>query len=434
VAIPEVSIQARTNKKNLLLLVALRWLAVGGQVAAIAVAFFLMDIPLPLGAMSSVLLLLILLNLATLHRAKSDSRITNTELFLQLMLDVVALTVQLQLSGGAANPFISLYLLQVILGAVLLRAWSVWTLVVATSLGFIGLSLSHDEIGPILFAQGHGQALYASLHMQGMFICFLLAAVLLVVFLTRINRNLRDRDKQVAEFRQQLAEEEHIVRLGLLASGAAHELGTPLATLSVILNDWERLPALKQNAELSLEFEEMRLALGRCKEIISGVLVSAGEARGEEAERTSLVAFFDDVIMEWQEIRDPARLDYHNFFAPDMMIASDLLLKQIVGNVLDNAFEASPDWLAVTISREQDHLQIAVRDRGPGFQPEKLARIGKIHQSTKGRPGRGLGLFLVVSVLRKLGGTLATANLPEGGARVVIRLPMAALAIEAALD
>ena len=86
---------------------------------------------------------------------------------------------------------------------------------------------------------------------------FVLNAALLVVFVTRINRNLRERDAQLADLRQRAAEEEHIVRMGLLASGAAHELGTPLATLSVILGDWRRMPDFAADPELAEEIDEM---------------------------------------------------------------------------------------------------------------------------------------------------------------------------------
>ncbi|WP_204313373.1 hypothetical protein, partial [Klebsiella michiganensis] len=82
------------------------------------------------------------------------------------------------------------------------------------------------------------------LYIAGTFIGLVLDAVLLVVFMTRINRNLRDRDLRLAALRQHATEQDHIVRIGLLASGAAHELGTPLASLSVILGDWRRMPAL----------------------------------------------------------------------------------------------------------------------------------------------------------------------------------------------
>lgn len=426
------SIQEIANRKNLLLLVSLRWLAVIGQVAAIAVADIWLGISLPVWQMAAVIGFLVALNLTTLYRYASGAVITNTELFLDLLLDVATLTLQLYLSGGATNPFVSLFLLQAVLGAVLLRPWSSWMIVAVTSGCFIGLTFYHHEIGFSMLGQDPVQARMFDLHAYGMFICFLLAAGLLVLFVTRIDHNLRDRDMRLAELRQQSAEEGHIVRMGLLASGAAHELGTPLATLSVILNDWERMPALRADGDFVMELAEMQTQLNRCKEIVSGILRSSGEARGEESQPCGIVAFIDGVVDDWESGRGAARLHYTNRLTDDFVIASDILLRQILFNVLDNAFEASPDWVGLDISRDRDLLVISVRDAGAGFSSAMLAEFGKPYMSTKQRPGSGLGLFLVVNVLRKLGGKASAINVPSGGAIVELSLPVAALSIKSA--
>src|SRR4029077_14698827 len=100
-------------------------------------------------------------------------------------------------------------------------------------------------------------------YIQGLLLCFALNAALLVIFITRINRNLRARDARLADLRERASEEEHIVRMGLLASGAAHELGTPLSTLSVILGDWRRMPAIAADPQMLEEIEEMQAQVQR---------------------------------------------------------------------------------------------------------------------------------------------------------------------------
>ncbi len=112
-------------------------------------------------------------------------------------------------------------------------------------------------------------------------------------------------------------------------------------------------------------------------------------------------------------------------------IVSDSALKQIVFNVLDNAVEASPTWVGFTAMRDTDSLILEVSDLGPGFAPEFLANFGRPYQSSKGRAGRGLGLFLVVNVVRKLGGMVEARNRTGRGAIVTLRLPLTALAIGA---
>jgi two-component system sensor histidine kinase RegB len=390
-------------------------------VVTILVVHFWFGIALPLTELAIVIAFLIGLNIFSLTRHYRHDMVSNTELFLALLLDVAALTVQLYLTGGAANPFVSLYLLQVTLAAVLLDAWSTWTLVAITSGCFIWLSVVYKDI---FREQGEG---FARLHMQGTFICFLLSATLLVFFISRINRNIRARDAHLAGLRQQSAEEDHIVRMGLLASGAAHELGTPLATLSVILNDWQHMPPLSETPELGHEIAEMQLQVERCKTIVSGILMSSGEARGEGTLRTSVNTFLDSLAAEWRTNRSPAHFDYANEFGADAVIVSDTALKQVIFNLFDNALEASPKIVRVTAIRADDSIVLSVSDEGPGFSKEMLAAFGKPYQSSKGRHGSGLGLFLVVNVVRKLGGVVVAENAPSGGAIVTLTLPLTSL-------
>lgn len=411
------------NQRNLALLIQLRWLAITGQVTTILIAKYWLGIGLPLPQMGAILVFLVGLNVVAHVRHESGKAVTNTELFFELLLDVAALTAQLYLSGGATNPFISLYLLQVTLGAVLLEAWSTWVLVVVTSVGFAWLTNTYEPLRLPPYLSGE----LFTLHVLGMVVCFVLAAGLLVLFISRINRNLRARDERLAELRQQSAERDHIVRMGLLASGAAHELGTPLATLSVILGDWRRIPSLHGNPEIAEEIAEMQRQVDRCKTIVSGILMSSGEARGEGTVRTTVRSFVDELVEEWQTSRSPRRLDYEDVFDPDEAIVSDAALKQVIFNVLDNALEASPDWVGVTVSRRSDKLAITVSDAGQGFEKHMLAEFGKPYRSSKSHPGSGLGLFLVVNVIRTLGGSVKAENRREGGASVTLTLPLASL-------
>jgi len=416
----------RTRMKNMPQLIQLRWLAVFGQIVTIEVAHYGFRIPLPLEPMLIVLAALIGFNVASLLRWRTGREATNTELFVAMLVDVATLTAQLYLSGGATNPFASLYLLQVILGAVLLQAWSSATLVVITGLCLIGLALFSRPLAlPLDLDRG-----LASPYIQGMVLCFALNASLLLVFITRINANLRARDARLASLRQRAAEEEHIVRMGLLASGAAHELGTPLATLSVILGDWKRMPEFTSNPELLQEVDEMQAQLKRCKTIVSGILLSAGEARGESSTATTVVTFLDDLVQEWRDSRPVTTFLYENRFGHDLPMVSDSALKQTIHNVLDNALEASPHRVTLDVERVDDRLVLTVTDAGPGFAPHMLTQLGKPYQSSKGRPGGGLGLFLVVNVLRTLGGNVTAHNLAKGGALVRISLPLSAVTLE----
>ena len=405
--------------RNMRQLVLLRWLAVGGQLATILTVRYGFGIHLPIAPMAVVLAALVMLNVMT-WLGHPHWPVTNFQLFGALACDVVALTVQLHLSGGAANPFVSLYLLQVVMGAVLLHAWSSWALVGLTATAFALVAL----VSPPLDLPHWLATSLSPAYVLGLWCNFVLAAVLLVLFVTRIAANLRSRDAHLATMRQRAAEEDHIVRMGLLASGAAHELGTPLSSISVLLGDWKGDAAIRAEPRLAAEVDEMQAEVMRCKAIVSGILFAAGEVTGEAPERTMLRRFLSGIVDAW-----PGSLTLIDRLGEDRPIVSDRALGQALTNLLDNAAEAGAAAITLTAAIEEATLVLTVQDDGSGFPAEVLASLGRPYNSSKDRRGAGLGLFLATNVLRTLGGVLQARNLPAGGAETILRLPLASLAL-----
>ena len=422
----EAPAEANAGRRNMALLIQLRWLAVGGQLATIGIVTGPMGISLQRAPLLAAVLVLIAINFASLALLRRGRAVTNAELTAVLLFDVAALGWQLHHSGGLANPFASLFLLQVVIGAILLTPASSWAIVAAAlaAIGVLAVDPTPLVLPPPYAADPMG------LYLKGSLVCFLLIAVLLVAFVTRISRNLRERDAALAASRQRAVEEDHIVRMGLLASGAAHELGTPLSTLSVLIGDWKTAPAIARDTELQQDLADMDAAVRRCKAIVSGILMSAGEARGEAPQVTTMRAFLTALVEEARAGRMPGTVEFNDLFGADLAIISDPALRQVIGNVLDNASEVSPEWIALTASRDGGMAVIEIADRGPGFSAEMIERFGQPYSSTKGRPGGGLGLFLLVNVLRKLGGSASVANRDAGGAVVRVVLPLSAVAAD----
>ncbi len=411
------------SARNMQLLIQLRWMAVVGQLVTIWYASQVLRIGLPLPQLVAVPALLGLVNVATMVMGCEREGYSYFELIGALMLDVVALTWQLYLSGGTTNPFTFLFLLQIAIGAILLPpnwSWIVSAIAVlsvtALSFRFVPMDLPGEFVRDPL-----------RLYLAGSYVCFFLIAALLVFFVIAIDRNRRQSDAALAELRQRAAEEDHIVRIGLLASGAAHELGTPLATISVIVRDWFKHPAIAAQPDLIEELDEMETELQRCKSIVSGILLSAGEARSENLEVTTLDTFVRDFAAEWAA-RSGGAVRLVNRIDRDLRIVADRALRQVVGNVIENALEVSPRRVEVVADIEDKRLRLVFRDEGPGFSEEMLARIGRPYTSTKGRPGGGLGLFLVFNVVRKLGGHVDVRNRDQGGAEVTLVIPLKSIA------
>jgi two-component system sensor histidine kinase RegB len=244
-----------------------------------------------------------------------------------------------------------------------------------------------------------------------------------VLFITRISRNLRARDAYVAELAQHAAEEDGIVRMGLFASGAAHELGTPLSSLSVLVADWQRDARLSAHPELREELGEAQAEIQRCKQIVSNILHSAGETRGEAMGSVAVADMLDDIAAGWQAAHAAIDFTYASDGLGQARVAAEPALRQAIWNLLENAAEASSPNVTLAGAQAHEYVSITVADRGPGFTDDQLRNIGKLYQSSKG-PGHGLGLFLAVNVVRRLGGRLAVSNRDGGGAVVELSLPL----------
>ena len=265
--------------------------------------------------------------------------------------------------------------------------------------------------------------LFRSLALLGEEIAFVMVAVLLVLFMTRISRNLRARDTYVGELRQRAAEEDSIVRMGLFASGAAHELGTPLSSLSVLVGDWQRSPEQAQGAHFQEELADARRAVERCREIVSDILDTSGLPRGEAMASLAASDVLEGLVADWSALHEAVPLQASFAAVKGARIPGEPALRQALWSLLENAGEASPGGIVMRAEVQAEQLVVNILDKGPGFTPEQLESLGTAARSAKGA-GHGLGLFLAASVARRLGGSLDASNLLDGGAAVRLALPL----------
>lgn len=412
------------GRRNMLLLIQLRWFAVFGQALTIAIVHWGFGIALPMGWMLLAPAALVVLNIVSRPLVLRRQSVTDAEIFMSLCFDAAALTWMLYFSGGSTNPFSPLFIMQIVLAAVLLKRRYVWTFVLGSSAILSLLTVFHRPM-PL------PQDAYSTLGIlaQGSQINFMLIAVLLAAFVSGTIRNVRARDAYLAESRQQAAEQEHIVRMGLLASGAAHELGTPLASLSVILSDWKLDKTIASNKDLAEDVGQMRAEVERCKVIVTNILMAAGAVRGEAPAIRRLSDFLNEIVDEWRE-RAASRVAIQ-LFGPSPLnpsIIADPALKQVLSALMDNAAEAGASEVVMDAVADHEILILTCSDNGPGMPQDILKNLGQPYQSTKGKAGSGLGLFLLVNVMRTLGGEVQAQNLKQGGTQIRLRLPREALA------
>jgi len=380
-----------------------------------------LDLPLrtlPIGiAIGSMMLL----NGLTWLRLKSVLNVSEGEFLAQLLGDIATLTGLFYFTGGYTNPFIWMYLLPLAVAAVALTARYVWliaTLAVVcySSLVFFSIPLAH------LHLHSHdGEAF--DIHMLGMWLGFVVSSGLIAVFVTRIGQNLRDYDRLVAETREKALESERMLALGALATGAAHELGTPLSTMAVVAgemaNDFSDVP------ELTSSLTIFQTQIRRCKDILGSITASADQQRAEDRQAQALDEYLDQIVARWQDTHPATRIRYSlvGKNAPPM-IRVDRTLRQALVNLLNNAAEASPATIDISVQWDDLELQFTIRDFGPGLSPELAKKVGTPFFTTKAEKGMGLGVYLSRVILERFGGTVSLNNHPQGGSVAAIRLPL----------
>jgi two-component system sensor histidine kinase RegB len=273
---------------------------------------------------------------------------------------------------------------------------------------------------------GHDPSMHSNafnLHILGMWITFLVSAVLIASFVTTMSGSIRVRDRQLAAARERALRDEQVLALGTFAAGAAHELGTPLATIAVLSRELENdhcaVPGLAQDLQL------LRAQVDHCKHIITGLTTAAGLARAEHASRQNVRAFLDDVLGKWALLRPQVKLAvaWHDDGTMPDIVGGETVSQTLI-NILNNAADVSPGEVEIEGSWNAAALTIEVRDRGPGITKEILAQAGRWPISTKS-PGRGIGLFLANATVERLGGSVALFNRDGGGGCTRVTIPLA---------
>ena len=415
-----------TSSFNLRAFFVLRSIAIGFELLAVTVAIQWLHMELPVDLISMVIILHVILNVVTWVRLKKVQYVSAPEYALQLSLDTLVLALLLYLAGGYTNPFVSLFLLPLVVTASILPQIYTWLMAALTIVSYTMLMFYYRPFPqPHMHGMAHSNEF--SLHVLGMWFSFLLSAGLIVLFVVRMANSLRERDHALADAREKALHDEHLVALGTLATGAAHELGTPLSTMAVLANDLKYDHA--DDPDVLKKAEIFRTQIESCKAIISEISASAGSARGEGGGSVAIDDYLTETVNQWQIIRPQAkaRLDIQGL-TPAPHILTDKTLTQAIINIFNNAADASIEEIEIEAHWDHEQLTLMVRDHGPGLDDAVLEKAGTAFFTTK-TDGHGLGIYLAKSVLDRYKGSLELTNLEQGGAQVRMVLPLIALEI-----
>jgi len=402
---------------NLRRLVASRWAVLGVTAGLTLLAPDLLDLALPQFPILAVLAIVALFNGIAQWRLQRASTATAMELFSQLLVDIAALSALVFFSGGATNPLVSLLLPPVAIAALTLPLRCV-VAVGAVAIGAYSLLMIFYIPLPMPDATRATR-----LHLIGMWLTFAVSTLMIAGFVVRMTALIRQRDAELAAAREQALRDERVMAMGTLAAGAAHELGTPLATMALLAgelaNDATLTPAAREDIAL------LRRQIGVCKEIITGLSRRAGAERLENPPLQPVDRWLDQVRQRWHAVRPQAgsRLILDSE-PPPPSITADPRLEQAVLNLLNNAARACPTPLEIHLGWDKCDIAIAIRDHGPGFPPAVLEQ-GGLASFPAHAGGSGIGLMLTRSAIEQLGGRLTLSNPDDGGALARIEIPHA---------
>jgi two-component system sensor histidine kinase RegB len=254
-------------------------------------------------------------------------------------------------------------------------------------------------------------------------VTFIVSAALVAHYVSSLAQSLRERDRQLAYAREEALRNERIVALGTLSAGAAHELGTPLATMSVLAEDMARRHT--SHPELAADVSDLQTEIANCKRILNALTQATGSTRGEGGGAESADLFLERSVDRWQLVRPGARATLRwDDSSPAPALVADHTLEQALQSLLNNAADASPEGFEVAGRADGSNVVIDILDGGPGLTEEAQARAGELFFSTKApESGMGIGLFLASATIKRFGGSVRLFNRSTGGCCTRITLP-----------
>ena len=421
---PTSNITLPQRRLKLDTLVRLRWLAVVGQTASLLVVHVGLGYPLPAGAAFAMVALSAWLNIFLKIRWPSAKRLSERAAGLQLSYDILQMSGLLFLTGGLGNPFAFLLMAPVMVSAAGLSArytilLGVLATLSATILAFFHLPLpwpvGDDFTLPVVYSVGIWIALVSTLGFMA-------------IYAFRVAEEARQLADALAATELVLAREQHLNALDGLATAAAHELGTPLATIYLVAK--ELTDEFDTSDHRGEDVALIRSQAERCREILQK-LTSLSSEEDQTYQRMPVSQLLEDVI-------DPHRgmgVAIHSTGegqGKEPVGTRNAAIRYGLGNLVENAVDFAKDRVDVSATWDETNLSISIRDDGPGFSVDILGKIGDPYVSVRGRApdnetggGLGLGIFIAKTLLERTGAKLSLENQapPNSGAHIRVSWP-----------
>lgn len=412
----------------------LRWLAVMGQTVALLVVRLGLGFDLPLLLAAAPIVTSALLNIVLAMAYPATKRLSAREATAFLAYDILQLAVLLYFTGGIENPFALLFLAPVVVSAATLDVAS--TLILG-GLSFAAITVAAQSPFPLPWEPDRPLELPA-LYQTGIWVSLILGIGFTSIYAWRIAGEATRMSTALSATQLALARQHRLAALGALATAAAHELGTPLATIAVVARELEREHAA--DAAHADDFRLLRAEAERCRAILAR-LAQPEEAVLGHADRLPLGALLDDIAAPHRGVDVAIAIDVQEGPPPKIWRVPEVL--HGLGNLIENAADFANREVRLKARWSEGELTIDVLDDGPGFSADILEQIGEPYVTSRpsGRnrdeshldpaggkqEGMGLGFFIAKTLIERTGGKVTARNRKSGGAIVTATWPRGAI-------
>jgi two-component system sensor histidine kinase RegB len=400
------------RRARLRTLILIRWVAIVGQAFTICLVYFSLGFPLPLLPLFGAIALSALINIVLWLSSAATTRLTERSAAVLLGYDILQLSFLLGLTGGLQNPFSILLLVPVTLSATILSlrttvALCVLVIAAASALGLFPTDLPWTSAGLRL----------PGLYILASWCALVLGTTLIAGYAWRVADEARRMSQGLAATQMALAREQQLSALGGLAAAAAHELGSPLATIAVIAR--ELANSIPPDSLLTEDVAELVSQSQRCREILKSLSQQSTAEELAPFTRVPLSSLLETVAEPFRRTGVALEVVVEGDPELEPSLTPTPELRHAMANLIDNAVGFAEQRVRIVASLATDLIVVGIEDDGPGFPPEVIELLGEPYVSSRPTGGLGLGVFIAQTLLARSGATLHFANLDKG-ARVTI--------------
>ena len=392
-------------------LIKIRWIAIFGQVLAIFFVSYIIKIEIPLIETLLIIFLSIVVNFYSYFEERKNKSISNIKTFLYLLFDILQLGFLLFLTGGIINPFSILILAPVITSAsylpasmtVILSSISI-LIIILLNFYFVPLDLGSEFYLPDIYSFG----LVASL---------IITVIFIAIYSYLFASSSRKISYALSVSKLQILNQKKITEVGSLSAAAAHELGTPLNTIFLILNDLLKEKKLVEDKNIVKDIILLKSQAERCKEILKRLSSNPQKLKDKFLDKVRIT---DLIKINFEKFNKNKKLDIKLIpinNEPKIIYKDEIMYA--LGNIIQNAIIYSNDVITAKINYSEKSVKIIISDDGIGFSKDIIDKLGEPYIS-KNKEGMGLGIFISKNLIENMGGKLKFYNSQDGNAVVEI--------------